>query len=115
MNAVQEVFKLTQELVDLFDNKNKRDRDSVIEEIEKLLHERDRLFPMIKPPFTQEEKALGEQIKKLNEKINLEFQNIKKEIQFDIKRAKESKHTQNQYVNQYTSTENGGIFYDKRK
>ncbi|MBO1511728.1 flagellar protein FliT [Metabacillus bambusae] len=116
MNAVKQVYDMTKELVDISTNEiEKEDRENVINNITELLEQRDLLIKEMKPPFTQNEKKLGQQIILWNEQLSASFVEIKKRVQVDIAQLKKTRTSTNKYINPYQNTTIDGMYYDKRK
>jgi flagellar protein FliT len=117
MSVVEQLHHITKEFYENFVCKEvkKDERDGWIEELERFLQEREKLLAKIQPPYTEEEKRLGKEIVRFNQKIEEKLKQMKQEIQFDIRHLKKAKESTNKYLNPYQSLSIDGMFYDKRK
>lgn len=115
MNAVQQFYDTTVELIRLLENEQLT-RDEKIEQTAKLLSAREGLMKQMKPPFSSEEEKLGRQLIALNQKLQKLLETEKSGIQRDMLILKKQKETNKKYTDPYESlvTVEGG-FYDKRK
>lgn len=115
MGAVLECARLTKQLYDLVHNSDeKKDRDRLIQQIDRLLDQREQLLPEIAPPFSEKEKKLGRAIMQMNQTIDVKLQKIKSQIEQDIVDAKKTKTSVQKYVNPYESLQTDGVYYDKK-
>jgi flagellar protein FliT len=115
VNAVQQFYDATVELISLLEN-DQLTRDEKLEQTAKLLAAREGLMQQIKPPFSAEEEQLGRQLTVLNRKLQRLLEEEKVGIQRDMITLKKQKETNKKYTAPYESliTVEGG-FYDKRK
>jgi flagellar protein FliT len=113
MTPVRDCHKMTKRLLDLLEAVES-DRDSQIEEAEKLLDQRERLLPEIMPPFTEEEQKLGREITLMNQEIEGHLRHLSNAVKEDLKEVSIKKQSMNKYSNPYEALQTDGVFYDKR-
>ncbi|WP_404404883.1 flagellar protein FliT [Jeotgalibacillus malaysiensis] len=91
------------------------DRDVKIDQVEKLLAKRESILKDVKFPETADEKKLANDIMTWNQKIDSGMQELRLEIQKDIKDTGHKKKSAAKYNNPYAETAStDGVFYDKR-
>ncbi|MFB1082278.1 flagellar protein FliT [Jeotgalibacillus sp. JSM ZJ347] len=91
------------------------DRDTKIEQVEKLLEKRESILKDVKVPETPDEQKLANDIVTWNQKIDTAMQDLRLEIQKDIKKIGHKKKSAAKYNNPYAESETtDGVFYDKR-
>lgn len=92
-----------------------QDRDVKIDQVEKLLAKRESILKDVKVPETADEKKLAGDIMAWNQKIDAGMQELRLEIQKDIKDTGHKKKSAAKYNNPYAESEStDGVFYDKR-
>lgn len=115
MSIVIELYQVTEALYsEVQKQESKDDREEQIEQINKLLEDRQCLLDKLQPPFNKEENKLGQQIVQLNKVIDTQLQKIFNEIKVDIKELKVKKEKSTKYSNPYESLSMDGMFFDKR-
>lgn len=113
---LEKVYELTIQLQELLaDSVSPKDRDNTIDKLNQLIDERGQWMEKLSPPYTDEEKKLGEKIYELNlgvqEKMQLLFQEIKQEMA----QVKRQKKTQQSYANPYKDlSTSDGTFLDRK-
>jgi flagellar protein FliT len=115
MSAVEECYDLTKELLILLDKVDSENRDQVIEKVEALLDQRESFLKSIHPPFSEGEKAQGDQIVQWNSIIDKKLILLRTEIKRDMNGLNKKKTSVKKYTNPYDSMQFDGMFYDKRK
>ncbi|WP_046174404.1 flagellar protein FliT [Domibacillus indicus] len=113
MAPVYDCHRMTKRLLDLLEAAN-QDRDSQIEQAEKLLDERGEILPRIQPPFTEEEQQLGREINLMNQEIETRLQKLSQSVKEDLREINVKKQSMDKYSNPYESLQTDGVFYDKR-
>lgn len=113
MTPVHDCHKMTKRLLDLLEAAN-QDRDSQIEQAEKLLDQRGEILPSIQPPFTEEEQQLGREINLMNQEIEAHLQKLSQAVKEDLREVSVKKQSMGKYSNPYESLQTDGVFYDKR-
>lgn len=92
-----------------------QERDVKIDQIEKLLAKRESILKDVKVPETADEKKLATDIMTWNQKIDATMQELRLEIQKDIKDTGHKKKSAAKYNHPYAESETtDGVFYDKR-
>jgi flagellar protein FliT len=116
VSVVAELFSVTKELYELLEQPARKEkRDETIEAIQRLLAQRDVLIQQLQPPYSEEEQELGMQMVSLNEAIAEKLQQLKQQIQEDLKAIKQKKMANQNYMNPYQSLAIDGMFYDKKR
>ena len=105
----------TKKLIDLTKNSSEDLRDETIEEIEKLLDERENIQPEIRAPFTEEEEAFGKQLVELEADLQKKLALYMKTIRTDISDAQSKKTHMKNYVNPYSNVARDGTYYDTKQ
>ena len=105
----------TEYLVRLLDVRDEEKRDEVIEQVEKLITEREELQPSIQAPFTNEEKAFGQALLPLEKYLQAKLAVFTKDIRLDISEHQKKKDSSNAYMDPYSQVFRDGTFYDKKK
>ena len=113
MTPVHDCHKMTKRLLDLLEAAS-HDRDSQIDQVEKLLDQREQVLPAIQPPFTEEEQKLGREIQVMNLEIEVHLQKLSNAVKADLKEVNVKKQSMDKYSNPYESLQTDGVFYDKR-
>lgn len=115
MTLVKECYEITQDLLQVVQSVTTENRDEVIKEIDGLLEKREVLLSSIQPPFSSEEKQLGQEMVAMNREIDAKLALIRSHIKRDINGLNKKKTSMNKYTNPYESVNFDGMFYDKRK
>jgi len=104
----------TEQLIRVLSVLDDEKRDSIIEQVEKLLGERDVLKPSIGAPFTEEEKVFAQELLELEEELSENLKGYMKNIRIDISDQQKKKVSVNAYVDPYDQVYRDGTFYDKK-
>jgi flagellar protein FliT len=115
MTAVQRCYDLTNDLLQVVQSLNEENRDDVISQIEELLEKRQVILEQIKPPFSNEEKQIGQELVKMNRALDTKLSLIRNDIKRDMNGLNKKKVSAKKYTNPYESVNFDGMFYDKRK
>jgi flagellar protein FliT len=116
VSVVSELYSVTKELYELLEQPTRKEqRDETIESIQRLLSQRDVLIQQLQPPYSEEEQELGMQMVSLNEAIAEKLQQLKQQIQQDLKAIKQKKTANQNYMNPYQPLSIDGMFYDKKR
>ena len=105
----------TESLLRVLDVREEEKRDEVIEQVEKLIAERDELQPSIQAPFTNEEKEFGQALLPLEKDLQVKLALFTKNIRLDITEHQKKKDSSNAYTDPYSQVFRDGTFYDKKK
>ena len=90
-------------------------RDKVIERIEALLDEREKLQLEITAPFTDEEKAFGKKLVELEADVQRGLDSFTKKIRTNISESQSKKVHMKSYVNPYGKVARDGTYYDTKQ
>lgn len=104
-----------QQLLSATSRTGEEHRDAVIEEITRLLDERDSLQTEIAAPFTPEEEELGKALVALEQQVVKELSAFMKLIRSDITATQSKKDHMKNYVNPYGKVARDGTFYDTKQ
>ena len=116
MNVLDECLAVTERLIELTQTIDQQQRDEVIVEIEELLSRREELIPLIKGPFSPNEKELVKQLLGYSNQLPIQLGKIRRQIQLDINQLDQKKISAARYTNPYATMQQlDGAFYDKRK
>lgn len=115
MTLVKECYDLTRNLLQAVQSVTTENRDETIETVEELLERREKLLSSIKPPFSNEDRRLGQELVSMNREIDVKLSLIQSHIQRDINGLNKKKTSMKKYTNPYESVNFDGMFYDKRK
>ncbi|WP_339251329.1 flagellar protein FliT [Sporosarcina sp. FSL W8-0480] len=107
--------EIAKQLLSLTSRTDEESRDAVIEEIEKLLDERDLLQQEISSPFTAEEEELGKVLVGLEQQVVKGLSTFTKHIRSDITAAQSKKDHMKSYINPYANVARDGTFYDTKR
>lgn len=115
MSVINDLYQITQSLYQAVKNQiDKENRETQIDEITKLLNQRQELISQLNPPYTEGENKLGLEIVKLNKVIDHQLNKIFNDIKTDIKELKTKKEKSMKYANPYDSLSIDGMFFDKK-
>ncbi|KPL59447.1 flagellar protein FliT [Rossellomorea vietnamensis] len=115
MSSVLLCYTITKQLKEALEQVNDENRETTIQEVEALLEKRQSLVDTIKPPYTQEEQALGKQMNTWNQQIGRQLAQLRLEIKRDMNGLTKKKTSAQKYSNPYESLQYDGMFYDKKK
>lgn len=116
MANVSKVHGLTVSISELLKNPDQLERDLLIEQIEKLLDEREVLMEDMSGPYSDEEKALGTELVKLNKQIQADMDVLFNEIKLDMKELRQRKESNKTYLNPYGNVKTtDGIYLDSKQ
>ncbi|WP_252502413.1 hypothetical protein [Sporosarcina sp. Marseille-Q4943] len=104
-----------QQLLSATSRTEEEHRDAVIDEINRLLDERDALQTEIVAPFTPEEEELGKELVALEKEVAEALASYTKLIRSDITAAQSKKEHVKSYVNPYGKVARDGTFYDTKQ
>ncbi len=90
-------------------------RDEVIQTIDYHLEKRETLLPQMKAPFTEEERALKEELVALERKMNTSLNEFTRMIKGNLSEMKAKKGTAKNYMNPYDKVARDGTYYDAKQ
>ncbi|WP_301107827.1 hypothetical protein [Sporosarcina sp.] len=105
----------SRQLIELTKNVDEEEREKVIEQIEQLLDDRDKLQAHIVQPFTAEEEEAGQEIVRLEKEVQASLARFMKEIRVNIMEAQAKKENMSSYVNPYGNINPDGAYYDTKQ
>ncbi|MED1603095.1 flagellar protein [Alkalihalophilus marmarensis] len=118
MSVVKELYIATQSLYEHVEKplpKEDDSRDQFIAIIDLKLEHRAALIEQIeRENLTAGERKLGDELIKLNTKLNARLEVIQAEIQANLSELKVKKQTHKKYENPYDGPTMDGVFFDKR-
>lgn len=117
MNRVQEVYDVTLKMNEILsETVSTHNRDTVIEQIQKLLQQRETLLLELKKPFTKEETLLGQKLVDINKEVQEKMDQHFTALKLEMKQIKKQKHSNKNYVNPYRNVAvMDGMYLDKKK
>ena len=116
MNPVEQLYDCTKRLADhLRKGLPKTDREAYIEEIQRLLDERQRLIEQLPKPVNGKETIIGEEIIRDDRLIQEMLGAMFDEIKNDVHQLQRQKRMRNRYVHPYSNGTADGMCLDKRK
>jgi flagellar protein FliT len=116
--AIESCFAITKELFGILTlpSPGEQDREQTIERIDILIDKREGLLKDIQPPFSEEEKKLGQQVVKMNKVIDQKLSLLREEVKRDMNGINKKKTNVKKYSNPYENMQSSdGVYYDKRK
>ncbi|MDI2589730.1 flagellar protein FliT [Psychrobacillus sp. NEAU-3TGS] len=114
-DSLKDWKRVTELLTRILDVRGEDKRDAVIEQVDKLLTERDKLQPTIQAPFSNEEQTFGEELLPLEKTLQAKLKVYLKDIRLDISEQQKKKVSVNAYMDPYNQVYRDGTFYDKKK
>lgn len=100
-SCVTAVYQLTKELYNLLLGQGTNEREVLIEEVNRLMDERENVMKQLQPPYNKEEMVLGQDILKMNEQIEHALNKLFTELKRDMSLVKKRKATTKKYMNPY--------------
>jgi hypothetical protein len=116
MNVVDNLDKVTTHLLTLLDGPfpAEKERDVLLEEIDKALQIRDSLLQRLSPPFSEEEMELGKKVTVASQQVTPKLEAFHKQLKQEWAQIQQSKKTAKAYGQAYNSPTADGMYYDKR-
>lgn len=116
MSTVQQLLDVSQQLHDHLEYSIENvDRDEYIDTITRLLDKRQSLMDSLSGEYSEEEKKLGKQIVRLNEKIEQRLQEKLRFLKQELETFQRNKHRRERYANPYKHVSIDGMYFDKKK
>ncbi|GKV65841.1 MULTISPECIES: hypothetical protein [unclassified Sporosarcina] len=103
------------QLIGLTKQVDEEEREKVIEQIEQLLDDRDKLQAHIVQPFTAEEEEAGRELVQLEKEVQANLARFMKDIRVNIVEAQAKKENMGSYVNPYGNINPDGAYYDTKQ
>lgn len=113
---IQSCLSVTEKLLAILMKENQeKDKTEAMEEVNRLLSDRQELLPSIQAPFTEAEKEIGQKIVTMNQSIDSKLSEWKISIQRDMNGFTQKKTSMTKYADPYRNVQFDGMFYDKKK
>ncbi|PIC62930.1 hypothetical protein CSV79_14320 [Sporosarcina sp. P13] len=103
------------QLIALTNEVEEAKRDEVIEQIEKVLDDRDKLQPQIAQPFSAAEQKAGQELMALEKEVQLNLTRFMNIIRTNISQSQAKKEHINSYTNPYSNMMQDGAYYDTKQ
>src|SRR5690625_2584914 len=101
MATLQKIYQMTEQLFFLFDQQERQNRTPILERMNILIEERERLLKQLSPPYTTEETALGKQIIELNDQVQEKMNRFQNQLKKDMIKMNKQKQSAQGYYNPY--------------
>lgn len=117
MGVVRDVWLVTKELLETVTAPwSSEEREERLKAVEELLRRRGELLGALRPPYSEEERALGRDIVAWNRDIEERLKAVQDEIRRDLRAAEAKRRANARYVHPYEQPLSlDGMFYDKRR
>jgi len=117
MNRAQPIYDITNQMWSLLNQEiTSKTREAVIEELNSLVVKRGTYMENLVSPYTDEEKQLGADLVKLNDRVQVRMQVLFTELKQEMKQMKKQKKSNQSYTNPYKSVHTiDGMFMDQKK
>ncbi len=114
MGIINDIYDKTEILYQFLDTFPKKEvREEYIVRLNNMLDERGNMLKSLPDVYSREEEQIGKKIIILNEKINVQIEQIFKEVEDDLQQVSQKKLMHNKYSIQAITGD--GMFIDKRK
>lgn len=117
INPLKELENVTERLATLVQEPfSANNRDQVLEQIDHLLNEREKLIKQINPPLSNDDQQLIKKIYEKDQEINLKLNHHFLNLKEGIHHMKMQRSSTGKYLNPYSNvTSNDGSYWDKKK
>ncbi|TCP26035.1 hypothetical protein EV207_12069 [Scopulibacillus darangshiensis] len=115
MSVLTGLYEKTLILKELVSTHHPGDRDQTIEQVQRILDERDLLLVQLPANPTEEELRLGAMIVEMDDVIINGLERILKGVTHDRQMIKEKKSISQRYRNPYSNIAGDGMFLDKKE
>ncbi len=117
MSNVAKLYNLTKELYDLLNQPiTSNNREDVIQQINELVEERGNYINELTPPYSEQDKKMGQTIVRLNKQIQHQMQTLFNDLKVEMKQVKKQKRSKRSYTNPYEQVRSvDGMFLDQKK
>lgn len=112
---MQEIYNKTVQIEDLLGKQEQVPRETFIKQLQHLLDERGRLLSRLSGTCSADERAIGQHIMEINQRINQQLRSIRQDIVQEMQQFKHRKRTVSRYRNPYTGPTKDGMYLDKRE
>ena len=117
MGRLERLYRTTERIVEVLNTpyKTSEERTEIVTKVNELIEERGSIVKEIKPPYTDKEEKIGEQIIELDQQIKVKMDQLFKEIQEDLKKLKKKKDSNITYMNPYKNVNTvDGMYLDHK-
>src|SRR5690625_3312857 len=116
MSRIQTLYDMTKQLERLLDQPiHNTNREAIIKEVNELIEERGEYMNQLTPPYTHEEKMIGQKIVILNESIQQKMNKLFSELKGEMQQMKKQKKSNQSYTNPYNKVNSmDGMFLDNK-
>lgn len=116
MDAVKQAHELSVKMIQILNNEQEQSRTELIEQITKLIAEREEVIKRIKPPYTGDEKSLGKEIVQMNKEIEEKMNALYEDLKEEIVQFKKQKSQNRSYINPYGKMKTtDGMYMDRKQ
>ncbi len=114
MSFVKQLHELTTEMYDKLQNADS-DREQLVKDITAFVRKRETIIKDVKPPYTEEEKKLGQELVQMDQQIQAVFENLLSGLKGSMRQIQNKKRNNTKYVNPYQNVSTvDGMFFDKK-
>ena len=117
MQKLDILYHVTKELKKVLDQPiTSKNREAIIKEMNLLIEKRGNTMEHITPPFTEEEKLIGQEIVVLNEQIKKKMNHLFEELKQDMRLVNKQKESNRSYINPYRNMKStDGMYLDSKQ
>jgi len=117
MGRLDPVYDVTNKIAEILNqNITAKNRESVIEEVTKLIEKRGRMMEELTPPFQEQEKLMGKKIVELNQEIERKMETLFESLKHDIRKVNKQKESNRSYINPYGNIKStDGMYLDSKQ
>ena len=118
MNPINLYLDITKQLIQFIHENQEielENNEEFDETINDYLQQRQKVLVEIKPPFSEEEKEIGEILVPLEKELNGLLVSYRVQLAEELRKIQFLKRGNDKYANPYESVQPDGMFYDKKK
>lgn len=117
MSSIIELKTITDEFVQLLEKPvSAKDRDQLLEEVNRLLDKRDQLLKKVKGPFSEQESTVVASIMERDKEIQLKLDHLFLALKSELRDVKKQKSSSEKYLDPYRNiATHDGSYWDKKK
>jgi len=117
MNRLEKLYKITKQLKIVVSQQiTAENREQVIQTINQLVEQRGMYMKEIVPPYTEAEKAMGEELIIINKQIQDQLDKLFEGLKKEMRQIKKQKKSNQSYINPYKKVQTmDGMFLDQKK
>src|SRR5699024_3778677 len=116
MNRLEKLYKITKQLKIVVSQQiTAENREQVIQTINQLVEQRGMYMKEIVPPYTEAEKAMGEELIIINKQIQDQLDKLFEGLKKEMRQIKKQKKSNQSYINPYKKVQTmDGMFLDRK-